>query len=172
MSQPANKQSLSFFAADAFAYVKTYDSLRPKSLDQIRALKDRFEKQFWEGGNMDPNFDVKIHAYNDAISSKLEGKEPGLVQLDSEGGLFQETQNKLQEQEELINTLKKELMSSQGKLQQANSSQSGMEQDIERKTKIIKELQHRIGNLHDVIRISGIAAMMIFFILLYMIVWS
>ncbi|MBF0218540.1 MAG: hypothetical protein HQL49_03290 [Gammaproteobacteria bacterium] len=166
----ANK-SLSFYANDAFAYVKTYDSLRPKSLEQIRALKDRFEKQFWEGGSNDEFYNVKMRAFEDSILNKLEGVEPDLVSLDKDGSSLNEYQDQIEAMEDKISKLERTIQQQIKEIAELQSGQESLGDNLTQKDVIIKELRRRIANNHEVFRISGVVLAMISFFILYMVIW-
>ncbi len=148
----------SFYAEDAFTYVKTYNELIIKNLEQINDLKDDFEKKYWDGASDDHFYFIKLRAFEHALDYKINGRNPtGLVVMgkgsnessDRQG--FLDEQNKLQARIKDLERDKSEGSVNASKLEklihEGRNREDALHKEVLRRDKAIREIQNQKTNL-------------------------
>lgn len=128
----------SFYAEDAFFYVKVYNELISKNMQQISVLKEEFEKKYWDGTSDDHFFYIKLRAFEHALQYKETGQQPTDMILIGDDTGQGDSEMVIREEKLLIETQKGELQEREENIDLLNGR---IREDAEREQQLQSKLQ-------------------------------
>ncbi|QEP42724.1 hypothetical protein D5085_06055 [Ectothiorhodospiraceae bacterium BW-2] len=153
----------SFYAEDAFAYVKIYNELVIKNIEQINDYKDDFEKRYWDGNTEDHFYYIRLRAIEHALDYKATGKSPtGMVMLNKDTANIKDLNEKawvnqhakMEMRIKELDQEKKELNGNIAKyeklLKESHSREDELKNEVRRRDRALREAKTQKINLQGV----------------------